>query len=77
MLIFIPVSPKFVKHFIMWEWDENGKNTGDMLDDLGQWHTGKSCFCYNLLLWKQYTLRVNVKRKKTEGKRTVTSETDL
>ena len=53
---------------------------GDMLEDLGQCHTGKSCFCYNFFLWKQYALTVNVKvKKKTkiEGKRTVTSETDL
>ena len=41
---------------IMWEWDENGKN-GDMLDDLGQWHTGKCCFCHNLLLLKQLHLQ--------------------
>lgn len=69
MFMFIPVSRKFVKHVIMWEWDENGKNTGDMLEDLGQWHTGKSCFCYNLLLWKQYALTVNVKRKKNKNSR--------
>ena len=43
-----------------WEWDVNAKNTGDMLDDLRQWHIGKGCFCCNLLLWKQYILTVNV-----------------
>lgn len=63
MFIFIPVSPNLAKHKLQ---SGSGmgmaKNTGEMLDDLRQWHNGKSCFCCNLLLWKQYTLTVNVKK---------------
>lgn len=50
----------------MWEWDRIGKSIGDIAMDLRQSQIGKYYFCCNLLLWRQYTLTINVPKTKSQ-----------
>lgn len=65
MLIFVTGSSQ-PSRTVKWEWDGDIKNSGEKLDDLRQWHSGKSFLLLCFIVTEIKYITVHVKKKTTK-----------